>query len=168
MRQFIDVKITEILIDNEKFLAHIMEIDIALNNCPSISVLTNNLDDDNDCRAADHADIALTDMNSGGPVLKKTLDQSPSTKALPYSGPMNNNPNSRTWKRITTGPKLANPNSEETHVGSKRGAQDHAQIELDTTLKKNKTETEVAEVSRLMAIEFTGTAVAARQHRQDQ
>ena len=58
MRQFIDVKITEILRDNEKFLAHIMEIDIALNNCPKISVLTNNLE--NYCVVPDYNVSMLT------------------------------------------------------------------------------------------------------------
>nr|POE70391.1 hypothetical protein CFP56_68313 [Quercus suber] len=77
--------------------------------------------------------------------MEEMLDQGPNTKACPDSGPTTNNPNSRTWKRIITGPKLANPNSEETHAGSKRGAQDHAKNEMDTTLKKKKTETDVAE-----------------------
>lgn len=96
-------KFTKILRDNEKFLAHIKEIDIALDHNPDISVLTNTLDNDNDCRTADLADIELTDMNSGGPILGETLDQGPSAKALSCSGPMNNNPNNRTWKRITMG-----------------------------------------------------------------
>lgn len=43
-------KFTEILRDNEKFLAHIKEIDIALDHNPDISVLINTLDNDNDCR----------------------------------------------------------------------------------------------------------------------
>ena len=103
-------------------------------------------------------------MNSGGPILGETLDQGPSAKALLCSGPMNNNPNNRNWKRITMGPKHANLNLERTHAGSKRGAQDQERTELDTMLKKKKTEIEMAEVSRLMAMEFTGTVVAAQQH----
>lgn len=81
---------------------------------------------------------------------------------------MSNNPNTRTWKRITTGPKHANSISEETHAGSKREAQDQEQTELDTMLKKKKSETNVTEVSKLMAMEFNRMVVATRQHRRNQ
>ena len=161
-------KITKILTNNEKFQAHIKEIDIALNNGANISKLTNIFDDDIDCRIAKPANKALTDMNISGPVGEEMLDQGPNANAHLDSGPIINNPTSRTWKRIITGPKAANPNSEEIHAGSKHGAHDHAKNEMNTTLKKKKIETEVAEVSRLMAMEFTEKAVAARQHRQDQ
>nr|POE61761.1 hypothetical protein CFP56_75757 [Quercus suber] len=141
--------ITEILIDNEKFQAHIKEIDMALNNGPNISKLTNISNDDIDCRTDEAADKALTDMNISGPVVEELLDQGPNTKAPLDSGPIINNPMSRTWKRITTGPRIANPNSEENHVGSKRGVQDHAKDELNTTLKRKKTEAEVANLHHL-------------------
>ena len=55
-------KITEILTDNEKFQAHIQEIDTALNNSSDISAFTTLLDDDDDCSSvdlADKADLAL-------------------------------------------------------------------------------------------------------------
>ena len=161
-------KIMEILTDNKKFQAHIKEIDIALNNGPNFSELTNIFDDNIDCRIGEPADKALTDMNISGPVVEEMLGQGPKTKARLDSGPIINNLQSRTWKRINTGPKVAHPSSEENHARTKRGAQDHAKNEMNTTLKKKKTETEVAEVSRLMAMEFTEKAVAARQHRQDQ
>ena len=161
-------KITEILTDNKKFQAHIKEIDIALNNGPNISELTNIFYDDIDCRIVEPDEKALTDMNISGPIVEEMLDQGPNAKGCLDSGPVINNPNSKTWKRIITGPKVANLNSEENHAGSKCGTQNHAKNEMNTTLKKKKTETEVAEVSRLMAIEFTEKAMAARQYRQDQ
>ena len=161
-------KIMEILTDNKKFQAHIKEIDIAFNNGLNISELTNIFYDDIDCKTVESIDKALTDMNISGPIVEEMLDQGPNAKGCLDSGPVINNPNSRTWKRIITGPKVANPNSEENHAGSKRGTQNHAKNEMNTTLKKKKTETEVAEVSRLMAIEFTEKAMAARQYRQDQ
>ena len=96
------------------------------------------------------------------------LDQGPSTKAIACGGSQTNSPIIRTQKRITIGPKIATPVTEETHVGSKRGAQDHEQNELENTLKKKKTDMEVAEISRLMAMEFNETAVAAWQSRREQ
>ena len=148
---------------------HIQEIDTALNNGPHISALTNLFDDDDDCRSTDLADKALIELNSGGHVVEEMLDQGPSTMVCCSrpSGHIVNNLNSRTWKRIITGLKITNPNSVETHARSKRGAENHAKNDMRTTLKKKKVQTEVAEVSKLMAMEFTETAVAARQRRQD-
>lgn len=104
------------------------QIDIAaLNNSPDISAMTNLIVDDNECRIADQTDKTMTSMNGGGPGLEVLLDQSPLSKAQAVSGPKIYNANSKTWKRINTGPRLVNPNSEETHAGNKRGAQDHAQ-----------------------------------------
>ena len=161
-------KITKILTNNEKFQAHIKEIDIALNNGANISKLTNIFDDDIDCRIAKSANKALTDMNISGPVGEEMLDQGPNANAHLDSGPIINNPTSRTWKRIITGSKVANPIFEESHAGTRRGAQDHAKNEMNITLKKKNTKTKVAEVSRLMATEFTEKAVAVSQHCQDQ
>ena len=42
--------LAEILADNDKFQAHIKEIDIALNNNTDSAMLTNNHDDDIECR----------------------------------------------------------------------------------------------------------------------
>lgn len=158
-------KFMEILMDNDKFQVHIKEIDTALNNNSNPTELTNILDDDINCKNDEHADAGLSDRNSGGPILKGMLDQGPNTKALSCIGPMTNNPSTRTWKRITTGPKTSFSNTEETHAGSKRETQDHEQIKIDTIQKKKKTDIEVVEISRLMAMEFTGTTVAALQHR---
>ena len=160
--------LAEILADNDKFQAHIKEIDIALNNNNDSVVLTNNLDDDIECRNFGGADKELTDSKSDGPIQVDMLDQGPSTKAIACNGPQTNSPIIKTWKRITMGPKIATPVTEETHAGSKRGAQDHEQNELENTLKKKKTDMEVAEISRLMAMEFNETAVAAWQSRREQ
>ena len=158
----------EILTNNEKFQAHIKEIDTALNNGPNISGLTNIFDDNIDCRTIEPVDKVLTDMNISRPVTEEMLGQGPNTRGRLDSGPNINSPQSRTWKRIITGPKVANPISEESHAGTRRGAQDHAKNEMNITLKKKNTKTKVAEVSRLMATEFTEKAVAVSQHRQDQ
>ena len=96
------------------------------------------------------------------------LDQGPSTKAIACGGSQTNSPIIRTQKRITIGPKIATPVTEETHVGSKRGAQDHVQNELENTLKKKKMDMEVAKISRLVAMEFNEMAVAAWQSRREQ
>ena len=66
------------------------------------------------------------------------------------------------------GPKIATPVTEETHAGSKRRAQDHEQNELENNLKKKKTDMEVAEISRLMAMEFNETTAVAWQSYQEQ
>ena len=58
----------KILADNDKFQAHIKEIDIALNNNADSAVLTNNLDDDIECRNFEGADKETTDSRSGGPI----------------------------------------------------------------------------------------------------
>ena len=107
-----------------------------------------------------------------------SLDQSPQTMVSLGSGPINmglssngpitNNPPPRTWKRILTGPKITNSSSEDTHAGNKRGAHNHANTDLVSTSKKKKIDTEVVEMSKLLAMEFTETAVAVRQHRRDQ
>ena len=102
-----------------------------------------------------------------------SLDQSPQTMVSLGSGPINmglssNNPPPRTWKRILTGPKITNSTSEDTHAGNKRGAHNHANTDLVSTSKKKKIDTEVVEMSKLLAMEFTETAMAARQHRRDQ
>ncbi|KAK7851048.1 hypothetical protein CFP56_043111 [Quercus suber] len=88
--------IMKILTDNEKFQAHIKDIDIALNNGPDISELTNNFDDDIDCWTAEPTDKVLTDMNISGLVVEEMLDQGPTTKACMDSGPIINNPTSKT------------------------------------------------------------------------
>ena len=44
-------------------------------------------------------------------------------------------------------------------------AQDHEQNELENNLKKKKTDMDMAEISRLMAMEFNETAAAAWQSR---
>ena len=96
------------------------------------------------------------------------LDQGPNTMVYSGSGPsgpITNNPIPRTWKRVITGPKTTNPNYEDSHAGNNRGAQNHANNDMGTTSKKKKMETEV---SKLIAMEFTETTVAARQHRRDQ
>ena len=155
--------LAEILADNEKFQAHIKEIDIALNNNTDSAVLTNNLDDDIDCRNVGGADKETTDSRSGGPIQVDMLDQGPSIKAIACNGPQTNSPITRTWKRITLGLKLTTPVIEESHAGSKRRAQDHEQNELENNLKKKKTDMEVAEISRLMAMEFNKTAPVAWQ-----
>mgnify|MGYP007054594577 CR=1 FL=1 len=77
------------------------------------------------------------------------------------NGPITNNLIPRTWKRVITEPRTTNPNSEDSHAGNKRGAQDHANKDMGTTSKKKKMETEVVEVSKLMVMEFIETAVAA-------
>ena len=176
-------KITEILTDSEKFQAHIQEIDDALINGPAISSVTNATNDDHDCRTKDLADNMLTGLRSGGMTVEVSLDQSPQTMVSLGSGPINmglssngpinmslssNNPHPRTWKRILTGPKITNSTSEDTHAGNKRGAHNHANTDLVSTSKKKKIDTEVVEMSKLLAMEFTETAVAARQHRRDQ
>ena len=152
-------RLAEILSDNDKFQVHIKEIDIALNNNSDSVALTNNLDGDIDCRNDEGADEELVDNKSGGPILVEMLDQGPSTKAIACCGPLTNSPIIRTWKRINMGSKIATLITEETHAGSKRGAQDHEQNELENTQKKKKTDTKVAEISRLMAMEFNETAV---------
>ena len=159
--------LAEILADNDKFQAHIKEIDIALNNNTDSAMLTNNLDDDIECRNFEGADKETINSKSGGPIQVDMLDQGPSTKAIACSGPQINSPITRTCKRITLGPKIATPVIEETHVGSKRRAQDHEQNELENNLKKKKMEMEVAKISRLMAMEFNETvAVAWQSHRE--
>ena len=90
------------------------------------------------------------------------------TVGLSPNGPMTNNPIPRTWKRVLTGPKIINPTFEDAHAGNKRGAHDHANTDVVNTSKKNKMDTEVVEISKLMAMEFTETAMAARQHHRDQ
>ena len=97
-----------------------------------------------------------------------TLDQGPSTKAIVGSGPQKNSPITRTWKRITLGPKIATLVTEETHVGSKRRSQDHEQNELENNFKKKKTDMEMVEISRMMAMEFNETAAAAWQSCREQ
>ena len=164
-------KIIEILTDKEKFQAHIQEIDDALLNGIAISSVTNTTNDDLDCRTKEMADNTLPELRSGGSDVDVTLDQGP--QAMVYSGsgpngPITNNPIPKTWKRVITGPKIINPTSEDAHVGNKRGAHDHASTDMVTTSKKKKMETEVVEVSKLLAMEFTETTVATRQHRRDQ
>ena len=171
-------KITEILTDNEKFQAHIQEIDDALINGPAIPSVTNATNDDRDCRTKELADNTLTDLRSGGLTVEFSLDQSlqpmvssgsgPINMGLSSNGPMTNNPPPRTWKRILTGPKIINSASEDAHAGKKRGAHDHANTDLVSTSKKKKMDTEVVEMSKLLAMEFTEMAVAVRQHRRDQ
>ena len=58
----------EILRDNEKFLAHIKEIDIALNINPHISMETNIHNDVNACRTVEHVETVQEGLkaNSGG------------------------------------------------------------------------------------------------------
>ena len=63
------------------------------------------------------------------------------------------------------GPKIATSVTEETHARSKMRAQDHEQNELENNLKKKKTDMDMAEISRLMAMEFNETAAAAWQSR---
>ena len=171
-------KITEILTDNEKFQAHIQEIDDALINSPAISSVTNDTNDERDCRTENLADNTLTALRSGGIAVEVLLDQSPQhmgslgsgpiNMGLSSNGPITNNPPPRTWKRILTGPKTTNSSSEDNHARNKRGAHHHANTDLVSTSKKKKTDTEVVEMSKLLAMEFTETAVAARQHRRDQ
>ena len=60
--------LAKILADNDKFQAHIKEIDIALNNNADSAVLTNNLDDDIECMNFEGADKETTDSRSGGPI----------------------------------------------------------------------------------------------------
>ena len=112
-------RLAKILSDNDKFQAHIKEIDIALNNTSDSPTLTNNLDDDINCRNGEGADKDLTESKSGGPIQVEMLDQGLSTKAIACSGPLTNSPFIRTWKRINMGPKITTPITEETHVGSK-------------------------------------------------
>ena len=161
-------KIKEILIDNEKFQAHIQEIDDALINGPALSSVTNTIDDDLDCKTTETADNMLIELRSGGPALEVMLDQGLNKMVYSGSGPIINNPTPRTWKRVLTGPKITNPISEDSHAGNKHGAQDHANDDRETMTKKKKMETEVVKVSKLMAMEFTEITVAARQHRRDQ
>ena len=171
-------KIMKILTDSEKFQAHIQEIDDALINGPAISSVTNATNDDRDCRTKEVADNTLTDLRSGGVAVEFSLDQSPQNMVSSGSGPisiglssnglMTNNPSPRTWKRILNGPKIINSNPEDAHAGKKRGALDHANTDLVSTSKKKKMDTEVVEMSKLLAMEFTEMAVAARQHRRDQ
>ena len=171
-------EITEILIDNEKFQAHIQEIDDALINGPAPFSVTKSsddaldcrIDDTLDCRTTKAADNKMTDMKRGGPAVEK-LDTTSNMMGCSGGGPSGlpfTNPASKTWKRVQTGPKIISPKSEDYHAGNKRGAQDHANEDTKSVTKKKKIETEVAEVSKLMAVEFTETAVAARQHRRDQ
>ena len=157
--------LAEILADNDKFQAHIKEIDIALNNNTDSTVLTNNLDDDIECRNFGGADKETTKSKSGGPIQVDMLDQGPSAKAIACSGPQINSPITRTQKIITLGPKIATSVTEETHARSKMRAQDHEQNELENNLKKKKTDMDMAEISRLMAMEFNETAAAAWQSR---
>ena len=134
--------------------------------------------DDHDCRTKELADNTLTDLRSGGLTVEFSLDQSlqpmvssgsgPINMGLSSNGPMTNNPPPRTWKRILTGPKIINSASEDAHAGKKRGAHDHANTDLVSTSKKKKMDTEVVEMSKLLAMEFTEMAVAVRQHRRDQ
>ena len=161
-------KIKEILIDSEKFQAHIQEIDDALINGPALSSVTNTIDDDLDCKTTETADNTLTELRSGGPALEVMLDQGLNKMVYSGSGPIINNPTPRTWKRVLTGPKITNPISEDSHAGNKRGAQDHANDDRETMTKKKKMETEVVKVSKLMAMEFTKMTLVARQHRRDQ
>ena len=79
--------LAEILADNDKFQAHIKEIDIALNNNTDSAVLTNNLDDDIECRNFRGADKETIDSKSGGPIQVDMSDQGPSTKAIACNGP---------------------------------------------------------------------------------
>ena len=71
-------------------------------------------------------------------------------------------------KELLWGPKIATPVTEETHVGSKRRSQDHEQNELENNFKKKKTDMEMAEISRMMAMEFNETAAAAWQSCREQ
>uniref|UniRef100_A0A7N2N0Z6 CCHC-type domain-containing protein n=1 Tax=Quercus lobata TaxID=97700 RepID=A0A7N2N0Z6_QUELO len=161
-------KITEILTDKEKFQAHIQEIYDALLNGIAISSVTNTINDDCDCRTKEMADNTLPELRSGGPDVDVTLNQRPQAmvcSGIGPNGPITNNPIPRTWKRVITGPKIINPTSEDAHAGNKRGAHDHASTDMVTTSKKKKMETEVVEVTKLLAMEFTEMAVAARQHR---
>ena len=171
-------KITKILADNEKFQAHIQEIDDAIINGPAPFSVTNaiddalgcRIDDALDCRITKAADNTMTELKRGGPAVE-LLDNTSNKMDCSGSGPSGllvTNPASKTWKRVPTGPKIINPNSEDYHAGNKRGAQDHANEDKESVTKKKKIETEVAEVSKLMVVEFTETAVAARQHRRDQ
>lgn len=105
--------------DNDKFQAHITEIDIALHNNSDSTILTNTFDDDINCKNEDYTNTKLTDRNSGGPILKEMLDQGPSAKAPSCSGLMPNNPSTRTWKRFSMGLKTSFPSDEEIHAGSK-------------------------------------------------
>ena len=79
--------LAEILADNDKFQAHIKEIDIAFNNNTDSAVLTNNLDDDIECRNFRGADKETIDSKSGGPIQVDMSDQGPSTKAIACNGP---------------------------------------------------------------------------------
>ena len=97
-----------------------------------------------------------------------SLGSGPINMGLSSNGPITNNPPPRTSKRILTGPKITNSSSEDTHAGYKHGAHTHANTDLVSTSNKKNTETEVVEMSKLLAMEFTETAVAARQHRRDQ
>ena len=171
-------EVTEILTDNEKFQAHIQEIDDALINDPAPFSVTKTSDDALDCRIDDtidckitkEADNKMTELKRGGPAVEK-LDNTSNKMACSGSGPSGplvNNPASKTRKRVQTGPKIISPKSEDYHAGTKRGAQDHANEDKESATKKKKIEMEVAEVSKWMAVEFTETAVAARQHRRDQ
>ena len=171
-------KITEILTDSEKFQAHLQEIDDDLLKSPDISSVTNDNNVERDHRTKSSADNPLTVLRHDGMEVEALLDQSPQhmgslgsgpiNMGLSSNGPITNNPPPRTWKRILPGPKITNSPSEDTHAGSKRGAHTHANTDLVSTSKKKKTETEVVEMSKLLAMEFTETAVAARQHRRDQ
>ena len=161
-------KITDILTDKEKFNAHIQEIDDAIFNGTDISSVTNANNADRDWRNKGKTDNTLPVRRSDGPNVEGTLDHGPQDMGCLGNGPITNNPAPRTWKRITTGPKIINPIPEEAHAGTKRGAHDHASTDMVTTSKKKKMEAEVVEVSKMLAMEFTETAVAARQHRRDQ
>ena len=157
-------KITKILTDNEKFQAHIQEIDDVLINGPAPSSVTNTIDDALDCRTTKTADNTLPELKRGGPAVE-ILDHDLNKMDYSGSGPSGlifNNPAPRTWKRVPTGPKITSPISEDSHAGNKRRAQDHANEDKETVTKKKKMETEVAKVSKLMAMEFTETAVVAR------
>lgn len=68
-------KFTEILSDNEKFLAHIKEIDITLDHSPNIFAMTNTLNNANAYRIVDLANMEQTNMNSVKTILKEKLDQ---------------------------------------------------------------------------------------------
>ena len=170
-------EIMEILNDSEKFQAHIQEIDDALINGPAIPSVTNATNDDRDCRTKELANNTLTRLGSGGLAMEFSLDQGPQPMVnsgsgpinvdLSPNGPMTNNLTPRTWKRVLTGPKIINPTSEDAHAGIKRGAHDHANTDMVSTSKKKKMDIEVVEISNLLAMEFTETAVVARQHRRD-
>ena len=163
-------KITDIFTDREKFEAHIQEIDDEIRNGTDLPSVTKATNDNHGCRNKGKSDNTLTEMRKEELHVEGTLDHGPHDMGRlgdGPNGPSANNPTSRTWKRIITGPKINNPNPVEAHAGNKR-AHDHANTNTVPTSKKKKLEAEVVEVSKMLAMEFTETAVAARQHRRDQ